>query len=336
MARDDSENSERTPFAEFVRIVGRGPGRSRHLTEAEAEAAMSRILAGDLEPEALGGFLVVMRYRKESAEEFAGFTRAARQGFAANTLKADLDWPSYADRHKQLPYFVLAAQLLAGAGIQVLMHGLAGEGPATTPRALAALGIAPSMDFNAAAEALDRQNFAYLPVEAFCPGLGRLFALRPVLGVRTPANTFARMLNPANAPCQIQGVFHPTYLETHREASLLLGQRHLAVFKGGGGEVQCNPEKATRVFTLSDGMPGVEEWPALLAGQRHAWRDEVLDVERVRELWRGTLELEGPVAAIVGTVAIALKMLGRADSHAASTDLAAAMWRERDRNRLTA
>lgn len=128
MAMDDSESSETIPFAEFVRIVGRGPGRSRHLTEAEAEVAMSRILAGDLEPEALGGFLVVMRYRKESAEEFTGFTRAARQGFAANVLKADLDWPSYADRHKQLPYFVLAAQLLAGAGIRVLMHGLAGEG----------------------------------------------------------------------------------------------------------------------------------------------------------------------------------------------------------------
>jgi len=131
-------------------------------------------------------------------------------------------------------------------------------------------------------------------------------------------------------------VFHPTYLETHRDASQLLHQRHLAVFKGGGGEAQCNPEKVTRVYTLCEGVAGAEEWPTLLAGQRHTWRDEALDVVRICELWRGTLELEGPVAAIVGTAAIALKMLGRADSHAAATDLAAAMWRERDRNRFAA
>ena len=72
--------------------------------------------------------------------------------------------------------------------------------------------------------------------------------LKPVLGLRTFANTMARELNPFRAPCQIQGVFHPPYLELHRATQRLLGQPRAAIFKGGGGEGQRNPEKPCRVL----------------------------------------------------------------------------------------
>lgn len=320
-------------FSHFVRMVGRGPNVSRPLTADEAEEAMGMILNGEAMPTQLGAFLALMRYRKETPEELAGFVRAARSCIApVRAAAADLDWPSYADRHKQLPYFVLAAKLLAANGVRVLMHGIAGDGTATTPRALAAIGCDPSNSPADAARRLDAHGFAYLPLDRFCPKLQPLFDLRPVLGLRSPANTFARMLNPFGARCVVQGVFHPTYLATHRDTELELGQPGLAVFKGGGGEVQRNPDKPCTVFGLADGRPTEQEWPVLTPRSTFPWRDEPLEPARIAALWSGERDDAAPVAAITGTVAIAVHALGRAETPDIAQNMAQQMWDGRDRS----
>lgn len=193
--------TELHPLARFVRTIARGPTLGRPLAEDEAEAAMAMILDGKAAPEQIGAMLMVMRYRTETAAELAGFVRATRTRTAVpKAAFADLDWPSYADRHKQLPYFLLAARLLANQGVRILIHGVAGEGPVTTPRVMAALGLAAASSADEAAAELDRRGLAYLPLETMAPGLAELFALRPLLGLRSPVNSLARELNPFGAP----------------------------------------------------------------------------------------------------------------------------------------
>lgn len=327
---DEDIRSEPHPFAQFIRTVGRGPSLSRALTQDEAEEAMGLILDGAVEPAQLGALMVLLRYRKETPEELAGFVRASRAYMAIpDSAHAMLDWPSYADRHQQLPYFILAAWLLAENGVRVLMHGIPGEGAATTPKALAAIGLRPCRDADDAARSLDRDNFAYMPLEGFCAPLQDLFAMRPVLGVRTASNTFGRMLNPFTAPCQVQGVFHPNYLPTHRAAASLLGQRYFAAFKGGGGEVQRNPEKPCFTVTLRDGAESDEEWPAMIDGARYPWRREPLIPAQIDALWRGEYDADAPIAAVTGTAAIALRVLGRAASPRQAHQIATDMWAAR-------
>jgi len=321
---------ERHPFAAVLRTVARGPTLSRPLRVDEAEAAMGMILDGAVEPLQLGAFLLLLRFRGETAEELAGFVRAARARLTTDrAVEVDLDWPSYADSHKQLPYFLLAALLLARNGYRILIHGVAGEGPATTRHGLAALGLAPARSAGEAADRIDATNLAYLPVEAALPPLARLLTLKPMLGLRTFANTMARELNPFHAPCQIQGVFHPPYLELHRATQRLLGQPAAAVFKGGGGEGQRNPDKPCRTLE-----PNGEEtlWPALTPGVNYPWRDEPLDPRRLAALWTGDADDPAPAAAVTGTAAVALKLLGRAWDVEGSQKLAERMWRERDRS----
>lgn len=321
------------PFTGYLRTVARGSNVGRPLDEAEAEAAFDLILSDQVEPLQLGGFLMTLRYRSEAPSELAGFVRAARRHYRGNGLPAaDLDWPSYADRHKQLPYFVLAAKLLAGAGIRILMHGIEGEGPATTRAAVTALGLPIVTDMGNAKSAMDRGNFAYLPLETYCPKLDELFALRPLLGLRTPVNSLARELNPANAQAQMQGVFHPAYLPLHRETALLLGQSRATIFKGGGGEAQRNPEKPCRVIVIEKGASSETEWPALAASESHPWRNEPLDVSRLAALWSGELEAPLPTEAVIGTAALALLMLDRARDRDEAEALAAALWAERHRS----
>lgn len=322
-------------FAPFLRTIGRGATLGHPLDEAEAEQAMGMILDGAVEPVQLGAFLLVLRYRTETPAELAGFVRAARARIAdGGVIAVDFDWPSYADRHKQLPYFVLAALLLATSGVRVLMHGIDGEGTATTPAALDALGVPICGSAREAAIRLDRSGFAYLPLRVICPELEALFHLRPLLGLRSPANSLARELNPFGAPHQIQGVFHPTYLPLHRETAQRLGQPHAAIFKGGGGEAQRNPDKPCRVVTVDEGVAGEALWPASSA-EPHPWRKEPLEPERLADLWHGAWQAPGPIAAVVGTAAMALRLLGRAVGIEEAQQQARRLWDERPRRPFT-
>ena len=320
-------------FSSVLRIVGRGPSLSRALSRDEAHAAMNLILAGQAEPVQIGALLLLLRYRGETAAELAGMVAAARETLVLPTAPAavDLDWPSYADRHRQQPWFALAALLLAENGVKVLMHGIAGaaEGHAPTRPVLAALGVVPSVSLAAAAADLARNNFAYVGLESLCPPLHALFDLRPLLGVRTAINSLARALNPLRAAHQLQGVFHPPYQVLHRDVALLEGQPHAAIFKGGGGEVQRNPLKPCRIAWVRDGVASEEDWPAVLPSQSYAWREESLDPARVAALWCGDIDLPAPVAAITGTAALGLAVLGRAGDPAEAQAMAEALWRER-------
>lgn len=316
----------------FLRIVARGPTLSRSLTTAEAEAAMGLILDSAVAPEQLGAFLLVLRNRGETAAELAGMVRAARARLAIGALPAvDLDWPSYADAHRQLPYFLLAARLVADAGVRVLLHGCAGAGPATTRHGLAALGLQPARANDEAAEQLHRSRLAYLPLERLSGRLKELFNLRQVLGVRTAINSVARELNPAHAPAMLQGVFHPPYIPLHVAVQRALEQPRALTFKGGGGEAQRNPDKPCRGVALAHGDEQELLWPRLTDGPPWPWRDEPLEPCRLRALWRGDWDAPAPRAAVIGTAAMALWLMGRAEGPTAADRLAQELWARRDR-----
>lgn len=337
-------DADEHPFAPFLRTVAKGRTLGRALSRAEAAEAMRMILDDAVEPMQLGAFLLVLRYREETPEELAGFVDAARSYVArGGDLPApDLDWPSYADKHRQQPWFVLAALLLAANGVKVLMHGIegyrtgaAGDLAPTRP-VLDALGVTPSASLAEAAAAMERTGFGYAPVEAFLPAVERLFHLRPVLGLRTLVNTFARAVNPLGAACQMLGVVHPPYRQLHRETAAQLGIANTAIFKGGGGEAQRNPLKPCQVFAMRNGRALDETFPARPEGTGFDWRGESLAPGRVAALWRGEIDDPAPVGAVVATAGLALWVLGRAASPAEADDLAAAMWRDRPRERYAA
>ena len=283
--------TEPHPFSVFVRILGRGRVMSRSLTETEAEEAMAMILAGGVEPEQLGAFLMLLRVKEETPEEIAGFVRAAKAGFELPSPKptVDLDWSSYAGKRKQLPWFLLAALLLAKSGVRVFMHGTEGHTPGRlyTRETCEALGLPVAGSLKESAAHLDEGGFAYLPLEVLSPRLHEIVELRPLLGLRSPVHTVARMLNPFDAPYLLQGIFHRGYMETHQKAAELLGQPHMAVFRGEGGEIECRPNKRFEVRTVHDGHLASEDWPSLPIAGQTLWSRRPSPAWRVRGPWAG-------------------------------------------------
>ncbi len=322
-------------FAQYVRILGRGKRGSRSLNREEAFTAMRMILNDEVEPVQLGAFLMLLRVKEESPEELSGFVDAARASLpqvpscAPNNI--DLDWSSYAGKRRQLPWFILAALLLAENGTTVLMHGTAGQrdNRIYTPEVIRRFGIADCESLEVAVEQIKSNNIAFISLEHFSPKLKQIMALRNLLGLRSPINTLLRILNPLGAPHLMQGTFHPGYRPIHQQAALHLKQAHMAVFKGEGGECERNPDSDCEVFSVHHGDASEERWPAIFK-TRHL-KDESMDANRLLQVWHGEADDEYGVAAVIGTTAIALRMMSRAATPEAAMDQAKAMWEKRNR-----
>jgi len=319
------------PFAEFIKILGKGKKGSRPLTQDEAYRAMVMILSNQVEPIQLGAFLMLMRVKEETPEELAGFVQAARESFniTEQRVKIDLDWSSYAGKRRHLPWFILSAFLLAENGVKIFMHGAGGHtsGRIYTQNVLKFLNYNVATSIKESIEQIEKNNFSYLSLEHFCPPLFDMINLRPLMGLRSPVHTLVRLLNPLNATNVIQGIFHPSYSQVHQKAALLLEESSMAVLKGEGGETERNPDMNCLVQSVKNEELFDEQWPALFP-RRHI-KPENLEPQQLAELWQGKLTNEFAEATIIGTTAIALKLIGRAETQQDAHDLATDYWLNR-------
>jgi len=322
------------PFAQYVRILGKGKKGARSLSFDEAKTAMGMILRGETRPEQIGALLMLLRVKEESPEEIAGFVAAAREQIAAPPIAVDVDWSSYAGKRKHLPWYLCVSFLLASNGYRVFMHGTDGHtsGRLYTERVLQDLGLSAATDWDDVQQQLDKRNFAYLPLRTLSNSLHQMIELRNVLGLRSPIHTMSRMINPLSAPFSFQSIFHPPYALTHLHASEILKQPNMAVFKGEGGEIERKPDATCLVRGIRNGEIYEQEWPRLLEGRQEA--PEQLSANYLKAIWQGEQTDDYADAAICGTLAICLLSLGRTTTQQQASELALQWWQQRDRNWL--
>jgi anthranilate phosphoribosyltransferase len=326
--------TEEHPFAQYVRILGKGKTGSRSLTQAEARDAMGMILRGEVEDVQLGAFLMLLRVKEESHEELAGFVNAVRDTLSTPAIAVDLDWSSYAGKRRQLPWYLLAALALADSGLRVFMHGAAGHTAERiySEHVLDAIGESPATNWQQVCDKLETSNFAYLPLAKFSPMLQRMIDLRNQFGLRSPVHTLSRLLNPLAAPYSLQSIFHPAYGANHQQAAVLLGQPHAAVFKGEAGEAERKPEAVCKVRMAHNGVLSETEWPKLLDGRQE--KHETLNINDLVNAWQNDNMTHYGRLAILGTIAITLQLRAPDLDQQQCFDRAESIWQNRDRKRL--
>jgi anthranilate phosphoribosyltransferase len=229
---------------------------------------MGMNLEGKALPEQIGEFLMLLRFKEETPEEIAGFVKAAQASIAQLEVltQVDLDWSCYAGKRRQLPWFALAALALSQSGVKIFIHGTEGHtaGRVYAEKTFASLGLHLANSLSEASEILKVTNICYLPLKHFSAALSEFIKLKSVLGLRSPVHTIARMLNPFSAPYVLQGIFHPGFNFVHQKAAALIGQPHLAVFRGEGGEIERRPQKPINVMSEHNGHLSTEHWPAIM------------------------------------------------------------------------
>lgn len=325
-------------FTQYVKILGRGKKGSRTLTVSEAHHAMSLILSGEVEPEQLGAFWMLIRIREETVEETVGFTSATREFLAAKkgiNIEADLDWPAYAGKRNELPWFLLAALALANNGVKVAMHGHAfkEENRIFVEQVIQAFKLPLCHTFGDVKEALDKHLFSYIALENIDSTLSEMMDLKYTLGLRSPVNTVVRMMNPFSAKHSVHGVFHPGYDTLHIEASEQLKDTSVLVFRGGNGEAEVNPERDVTLLKWQNGVSSETSW--LKAEKEHKRLKDNLDFSRLTEHWNGEYIDQFGEQAVRQTLASVAGLVYGLSSHEECLLLADEIWSKRDTKLLT-
>ncbi len=317
------------PFAQYVRIIGKGKNGARSLTYEEAYQAFSMILKQEVLDVQLGAFLMLLRVKEESVDELAGFVQATRDQLNFAPLSVDLDWSSYAGKRKHYPWFLLAALTLAQSGYKVFMHGASGHtlNRLYTEQVLEYLGYSICQSEQDVQYELEQHNFAYLPLEAISPVLSDLISLRNVMGLRSPIHTLARLINPFNAKATLQAIFHPAYRSSHQQTASRLGYQNSAVIKGEGGEFERNPDARTLICGIKNSELYEYELPKLT--QERSLAEEELNLEKFKAVWEGKQTHVYGETAVTETMGIALYTMGVCSTYDEAMLKAKELWATR-------
>lgn len=226
----------------YIRQVARGKHGSEHLSMDQAQQVFGALLEQDADPMQLGAFLIAERMKGETAEELAGFVKAARQCLSWKQSDIPLpdgavDLPCYAGKRRAVPIHLKAALQARDAGIPVVVHGVEKiAGRFTAWQALRLAGVQRADGADAAIRMLRTDGIIYLDLADICPPLWRVYQLRDRLGVRNFANTVARLLNPMGCTGQLNGMFHTPYAQKMALVNMHLGQSRSLIFMGAEGE----------------------------------------------------------------------------------------------------
>jgi anthranilate phosphoribosyltransferase len=215
------------------------------LTRAEAREVMATIMAGEATPAQIGGFLVALRAKGETAEEIAGAAEAMRsQLLSIAPRRTDLvdTAGTGGDGANTWNISTVAALVAAAAGAGVAKHGNRAASSATgAADVLEALGFELDLPPARIERSIDELGFGFLFAPAHHPAMRHAAPVRRELATRTVFNVLGPLTNPAGARAQVVGVYSPSLAHTIADALVALGARRAYVVHGAGGIDELSP-----------------------------------------------------------------------------------------------
>ena len=252
-------------ISHYIKEIGRGRDGARALDRAQAADLMGQILDGQVSDLELGAFCLAMRIKGETDQEMAGFldaTHARLQLISAASPVVVL--PSYNGARKLPVLTPLLAHLLAREGLAVVMHGTPTESTRVTSQdVLTAMGVTSLSQ----PRPVNAGEVVFVPTEVLCPGLKRLLDVRRVVGLRNPAHSLVKLMNPTTAAdaLLVSSYTHPEYAISMAATFELTGARAL-LLRGTEGEVVADARRTPQMdaFLRGTRTPLVEPQPGSL------------------------------------------------------------------------
>jgi anthranilate phosphoribosyltransferase len=231
------------------------------LTRDEAREAMNTIMSGQATPAQIGGFLVALRLKGETADEIAGCAEAMRAHvLAVHPQRDDLvdTAGTGGDGGRTFNISTAAALVAAAAGAGVAKHGNRAVSSASgSADVLEALGFELELPPERIAHSIDTLGFGFLFAPTHHPAMKHAAPVRKELAARTVFNVLGPLTNPAGARAQVVGVYSPDLVKTLAEVLAALGARRAFVVHGAGGIDELSPAGPNLVYEVVEG--GVRE-----------------------------------------------------------------------------
>ncbi|PYP20928.1 MAG: anthranilate phosphoribosyltransferase [Gemmatimonadetes bacterium] len=232
------------------------------LSEQEASDVFGIVMRGDATPAQLGGLLLALRVKGETAEEVAGAARALRAAMirvpAAGAHLVDTCGTG-GGAITTFNISTAAAFVAAGAGASVAKHGNRSfTSQCGSADVIEALGVRIALDATQAAHALQEACITFLFAPHFHPAMKHAAPVRRELGVPSVMNLLGPLANPAGVRRQVVGVADRERAPLMAEALARLGTEHALVVHGEVGMDEISPTGATAVWEVRGGA--VTSW----------------------------------------------------------------------------
>lgn len=280
---------------------------NRPLTRAEAEAAFAILFEGEATPSQVGGFLMALRTRGETVDEYAAGAAVMRS--KCHKVRAPAGAMDIVgtggDGKGTLNISTATAFVVAGAGVCVAKHGnrnLSSKSGAAD--ALSQMGVNVMIGPELVEKALKEANIAFMMGPMHHPAMAHVGPARAELGTRTIFNILGPLTNPADVKRQLTGAFSRDLIRPMAETLGRLGSTRAWLVHGSDGtdelaisghswvaalnedgtidEFELHPEDAGLPLhpfeAILGGTPqhNADAFRALLGGATGAYRDSVL------------------------------------------------------------
>ena len=242
-----------TPQQALGRLV-----EQREIFHDEMLSLMRQIMSGEVTPVQIAGIITGLRVKKETVGEIAAAAQVMRE-FAAkvpaqNNANLVDTCGTGGDAAHTFNISTTAAFVAAAAGARVAKHG--GRSVSSTSGSadvLEALGVNLDLTPEQVAASIDAIGIGFMFAPKFHGAMKHAAPVRRELGMRTIFNILGPLTNPAGAPHQLLGVFHPDLVGILVRVLQRLGSRHVMVVHGADGMDEITLSGETMIGELKDG-----------------------------------------------------------------------------------
>jgi anthranilate phosphoribosyltransferase len=237
----------------LVRVI-----EHREIFHDEMLDLMRRIMSGEMSPVMIAALSIGLRVKKETIGEIAAAAQVMRE-FATPVKVSD---PTHlvdivgtgGDSSHTFNISTASTFVAAAAGARVAKHG--GRSVSSTSGSadvVEALGAYVNLTPEQVAICLEETGIGFMFAPNHHAAMKYAAPVRKELGVRTIFNILGPLTNPAGAPNQLLGVFHPDLVGIQVRVLQRLGSDHVMVVYGMNGMDEISLSGETMVGELKGG-----------------------------------------------------------------------------------
>ncbi|HSO02424.1 MAG TPA: anthranilate phosphoribosyltransferase [Gaiellaceae bacterium] len=267
------------------------------LSRERSREVMDEIMRGDATQAQIGGFLVALRLKGETADEIAGCAEAMRAHvLPVRPARDDLvdTAGTGGDGAATINISTAAAIVAAAAGAGVAKHGNRAVSSASgSADVLESLGFELELPPERIAQSIDELGFGFMFAPSHHPAMRHAAPVRKELAARTVFNVLGPLTNPAGARAQVIGVYSKPLVRTIAEVLAQLGARRAFVVHGAYGIDELSPAGPNHVCEVVDGSVRARVIDPLDLGVARSDPDELRggtpaeNAEAIREVFAG-------------------------------------------------
>jgi len=226
------------------------------LSEQQAQAAMSQILAGSATDAQIAAFIVGLRIKGETAEEILGLSDAmlevaAPLNLADGTVDIVGTGGSHTLRNRAFNVSTISSIVAAAAGATVCKHGnRKASSTSGSVDVLEQLGVAVELDGPGVERCIAEANVGFAFARVFHPAMRFVAGVRSELGIPTVFNILGPLSHPGRVRRQLLGVADRSRMDIVAEVLAARGVDRALVVHGLDGLDEITTTGHTTVIEI--------------------------------------------------------------------------------------